>query len=297
MTRGKEVFAESCAACHSSKQPPANIDPQSGEGKAWFRAAVMKPDFLEDNFLSNDKRYPLTKIETNSARAFGTNAKAGHVWDNFSSQTYKELSPVDELEFFNPFDETQPDQVSTERKKYRAGILSHGVTRQSSGVRRHFCTTMRSENLPAIHPSPDAWMRSMMRLRNCSGRRNGWATIPSGGRKTNARCICERNSCRRPCAVWRTSEGYINVGPIPKSTPVNLIANLEPDFGTARRLAGENYDDTGENSHHESFSRRSDAGIVEDSSGICLPPTSVPISSRTKATISEPICLITTNAR
>jgi mono/diheme cytochrome c family protein len=33
MTRGKEVFAESCASCHSSKQPPANIDPRSGEGK------------------------------------------------------------------------------------------------------------------------------------------------------------------------------------------------------------------------------------------------------------------------
>src|SRR5437763_12355521 len=27
MARGKEVFAESCAACHSSKQPAANIDP------------------------------------------------------------------------------------------------------------------------------------------------------------------------------------------------------------------------------------------------------------------------------
>jgi len=87
MTRGKEVFAESCAACHSSKQPPANVDPQSGEGKVWFKTAVMQPDFLETNFLSNEKRYPLTKIETNSARALGTNAKAGHVWDNFSSQT------------------------------------------------------------------------------------------------------------------------------------------------------------------------------------------------------------------
>src|SRR5262249_49239167 len=43
MNRGKEVFAESCAACHSSKQPPANVDPRSGEGKEWFRAAVMQP--------------------------------------------------------------------------------------------------------------------------------------------------------------------------------------------------------------------------------------------------------------
>jgi hypothetical protein len=60
---------------------------------------MMKPDFLKDNFLSNERRYPLTTIETNSARAFGTNAKSGHLWDNFSSQTYKDLSPPAELEF------------------------------------------------------------------------------------------------------------------------------------------------------------------------------------------------------
>src|SRR6516165_3616143 len=33
MTRGKELFAENCAACHSSKQPPADVDPRSSEGK------------------------------------------------------------------------------------------------------------------------------------------------------------------------------------------------------------------------------------------------------------------------
>jgi len=108
MARGKTVFAESCARCHSSKQPPGVTDPQSPEAIAWFRAEVMKPDFLENNFLSNEKRYPLSVIKTNAARALGTNAKAGHVWDNFSSQTYKELSPVDELEFYNPWDENAP---------------------------------------------------------------------------------------------------------------------------------------------------------------------------------------------
>jgi hypothetical protein len=69
MTRGRQVFGESCASCHSSKRPPAGIDPRSGEGKEWFRAEVMKPDFLENNFLSNEERYPLSKIETNSAPA------------------------------------------------------------------------------------------------------------------------------------------------------------------------------------------------------------------------------------
>ena len=86
MTRGKIVFAENCAGCHSSKQPPANIDPHSGEGRAWFRAEVVKPDFLENNFLSTDRRYPISKIETNSARAFGTNAQAGPCLGQFLLQ-------------------------------------------------------------------------------------------------------------------------------------------------------------------------------------------------------------------
>src|SRR5215216_5541608 len=41
MTRGKEVFAASCAVCHSSKQPLPNIDPRSRDGKAWFKTEVM----------------------------------------------------------------------------------------------------------------------------------------------------------------------------------------------------------------------------------------------------------------
>src|SRR5215470_16987893 len=81
----------------------------------------MAPGFLENNFLSTDKRYPLTKIETNSARAFATNAKSGHIWDNFSSVTYKELSPMDELEFFNPFDETHPIKFKPKERDVAPG--------------------------------------------------------------------------------------------------------------------------------------------------------------------------------
>jgi len=57
--------------------------------------------FLENNFLSNDRRYPLTQIETNSARAF----ELTRIWsrlDKFLFAHLQELSPVDELEFFNP---------------------------------------------------------------------------------------------------------------------------------------------------------------------------------------------------
>src|SRR5205085_11171181 len=119
--RGEGVFGEGGAACHSSKPAPPTVYARFGEGNGWVRAGVVAADFLEDNFLSNDQPYPLTKIETNSARAFATNAKAGHVWDNFSSQTYKELSPVDELEFFNPFNETQPIKFKPKDKNVAPG--------------------------------------------------------------------------------------------------------------------------------------------------------------------------------
>ena len=70
MTRGKIVFAENCARCHSSKRPPAGADEDE-----WFRKEVLKPNFRDDNFFSEEKRHSVAKIKSNSARAAGTNAK------------------------------------------------------------------------------------------------------------------------------------------------------------------------------------------------------------------------------
>lgn len=103
LNRGKVLFADTCATCHSSKQPGNEV---IGEDRVqWFRDAVLASDFLDDNFLSTDKRYPVTEIGTNAARALGTNATKGHIWEEFSSQTYKELSSPGRLTLENPFDE------------------------------------------------------------------------------------------------------------------------------------------------------------------------------------------------
>jgi hypothetical protein len=229
MTRGKEVFAESCAACHSSKQPPATIDPRSGEGKAWFRAAVMAPDFLENNFLSNDKRYPLTKIETNSARAFATNAKAGHIWDNFSSQTYKELSPVDELEFFNPFDETHPIKFKAREKNvgpgyYRTASL---VSVWSSAPLLHTNMLGKFTGDPSVAGRMEAFNDAIEKLLWPEKRKG-----PDSVWRTSQRCSLH---IRKEYVPWVLrfrcdKDGYLNIGPIPAGTTINLIANLEPSF-------------------------------------------------------------------
>ena len=71
LTRGKLVFAENCARCHSSKQPPQGY---TGSATEWFRAAVLRDDFLEQNFLSDEEKYPVSEIGTNAKRALASNA-------------------------------------------------------------------------------------------------------------------------------------------------------------------------------------------------------------------------------
>jgi cytochrome c5 len=230
MTRGKQVFAESCAACHSSKQPPPSVDPRSGEGKAWFRAAVMAPDFLDDNFLSNDKRYPLTKIETNSARAFATNAKAGHIWDNFSSLTYKQLSPVDELEFFNPFDEMRPIKFKPKDKNVAPGYYrtSSLVSLWSSAPFLHNNSLGKFTADPSVAGRMEAFNDAVEKLLWPEKRLNKasiWRT------QNECTLHLRKEFVPKPLQALADKDGYIKVGPIPKGTPVNLIANLDPDFG------------------------------------------------------------------
>jgi hypothetical protein len=105
LRRGKLAFADQCASCHSSKQPPDG----TANRAQWFRDAVLQSDFLENNFLSDDKRYPVSELGTNIARAAGTNAMRGHVWEQFSSETYKELPAVGTIRgLYNPSDPGKP---------------------------------------------------------------------------------------------------------------------------------------------------------------------------------------------
>ncbi|NLS00496.1 hypothetical protein HGP17_27015 [Rhizobium sp. P38BS-XIX] len=140
---GRNVFVQNCAVCHSSKQPNGftlqfsrdwtrkdlpSFDSSRSltlpmDFAEWqdftksdnYREYVKQidalaghptgeqDDFLRNNFLSTDIRVPITLVGTNSARAVGTNAMRGQVWDNFSSETYKSLPAVGDVHFFNPF--------------------------------------------------------------------------------------------------------------------------------------------------------------------------------------------------
>ena len=126
LERGKAVFADTCARCHSSKGPvpPADLklEPeqcagagyldcfhrywtwtQSDEYKRQMREIVQAPDFLKGNFLSTEARIPVTLLRTNACSPLATNALGGNIWDNFSSQSYKQLPSVGTVTLSNPF--------------------------------------------------------------------------------------------------------------------------------------------------------------------------------------------------
>ena len=123
LLRGKEVFADRCARCHSSKLPdlPPGLDLENGNGpdyltrwnqywnwtktegfKSEMRKQVMRDDFLDGNFLSSELRVPITLLGINACSPLATNAIRGNIWDNFSSQSYKELPSVGPIKVRHP---------------------------------------------------------------------------------------------------------------------------------------------------------------------------------------------------
>ena len=232
LTRGGIVFAEACAACHSSKQPPPGITPRSAEASRWYRESVMREDFRNENFLSSDRRYPVSQIKTNACRALATNATAGHIWDNFSSETYKALEPVGVIEIFNPADESTP---------YRFDAPAGGVG------------YYRPPSLISI------WATAPFLHNNSVGAFTGDPSVP--GRLRAFDDAIEKllwpEKRRGRGSIWTTTDrsflrvpeslvpgalksvlrrGALEIGPIPKGTPINLLANLDPDPKSLLRL-------------------------------------------------------------
>ncbi len=103
LDRGRIAFAENCMPCHSSKRPNDDILKHPVEYVNWAREEVMKPDFLENNYLSDDQRYPITYLQTNASRALQDNATRGHIWEEFSSEEYKHTPPIGEITVYDPF--------------------------------------------------------------------------------------------------------------------------------------------------------------------------------------------------
>ena len=259
--RGKIVFAETCARCHSSKAPtpPAGADPgacagknylacwdrywewtESADFKRQMRRIVLAKDFLRDNYLSNDMRVPVTLLQTNACSPLATNALADNIWDNFSSRSYKDLPPVGRITVYDPF--------TGEAKPYDMPGDGRGYTRVPSLISLWSTAPFLLNN--SVGPfNGDPSVGGRMKVFQASIEQMLWperrAKDPVFGDKIPG--VIDRTTARS----WlRIPAGYlpdfirehlgeltrvapnvfhedgVEIGPIPAGTPVDLIANL-----------------------------------------------------------------------
>ncbi len=84
VARGKSVFADNCASCHSSQgEPFAARDFREVDEKTGLRA----------DFLGNDKATPASEVGTFRCRSLHSNHMAGHIWQEYASETYRARPP------------------------------------------------------------------------------------------------------------------------------------------------------------------------------------------------------------
>ncbi|HYN22860.1 MAG TPA: hypothetical protein VE078_18005 [Thermoanaerobaculia bacterium] len=270
LTRGKEVFADRCARCHSSKLPAKaeGLDPEGCVGpgyldcwnKYWastkteafkkqMREIVLKDDFLKDNYLSTEARVPVTLLETNACSPLATNAIAGNIWDNYSSHSYKSLPAVGTITYHDPF--------TGEPKQYTMPGGGRGYTRPASLISLWSTAPFLLNNSVGLFNGDPSvagrmaafedgiekmlWPEKRDKDPKLGGKIPGpslidrttassYLRVPSGYVPEflkKARFLAERLT---PAIL---GEGGIELGPIPKGTPVNLLTNinLRPDTG------------------------------------------------------------------
>ena len=87
---------------------------------------VLAPDFIDGNYLSSELRVPVSLLQTNACSPLATNAIRGNIWDNFSSETYKQLPSVGTIKVRHP--------VTGAEKDYELHAGGRGFTRPASLV-------------------------------------------------------------------------------------------------------------------------------------------------------------------
>ena len=265
LDRGKAVFADTCARCHSSKapQPPADLglDPQKCAGagylecfkhywgwtqtddyKAQMRAIVQAPDFLQGNYLSTEARIPVTLLRTNICSPLATNALAGNIWDNFSSQSYKQLPSVGTATLSDPF--------TGEPVPYKMPAGGRGYTRVPSLISLWSTAPFLLNNTVGPFDSNPS-VASRMKVFDASIEQMLWpdkrehdavlgSKVPGTIDRTTQRSDVTIPIGFVPEALqplqgrlhrwfpWLVDEGGdIVLGPIPQGVPVGLLANLK----------------------------------------------------------------------
>jgi hypothetical protein len=186
---------------------------------------------------------PVTLLRTNACSPLATNAIAKNIWDNFSSQSYKQLPSVGTITVRDPF--------TGERKPYVMPADGRGYTRPPSLISLWSTAPFLLNN--TVGPfDPDPSVDARVRVFNASIEQMLWPekrqrdallgdkgvgvidrttvrstiTIPQG---YVPEILAPLQGTLHRWAPWLFTEGGdITIGPIPSGVPVNLLANIQP---------------------------------------------------------------------
>ncbi|HEY4263923.1 MAG TPA: hypothetical protein VGM72_01280 [Micropepsaceae bacterium] len=261
LDRGKTVFAETCARCHSSKAPPVPPDrsiancigpnyldcfkrywayTQTADYKTQMNAIVHAPDFLDGNFLSTDARIPVTLLRTNACSPLATNGIRGNVWDNFTSESYKNLPSVGTVTTYDPY--------TGDKVPYKMPAGGRGYTRPPSLIALWSSAPYLLNNSvgtfnqdPSVDGRMSAFNESIEEMLWPEKRKRDTVLgdkLPGVIDRTTERSyvyipVGYLPDALRPLAGSFAQAGSIPIGPIPAGTPVGLLANtkLRPEDG------------------------------------------------------------------
>ncbi len=230
LKEGKIAFAENCASCHSSKRPEPLPSEPGAQKKAW-RELVLKKDFLEHNYLSDDDRHSVLEIGTNAQRAEGTNAQAGSTWGQMSSETYKEQrKPIIELvdhdadgkaiPLYNPLTQKYDLHWKGHQSFYRTPTL---VSIWATAPYFHNNSLGLYNGDPSIKGRMEAFQDGMEKLL-WPERRLGIKSIKVTNTETSLPDIFP--GLQPHLKVFNDLD--IKLMQLPKGTPINLLMNLDP---------------------------------------------------------------------
>ena len=254
--RGKLAFANYCARCHSSKvpTPPANVDDadwrqywawtKTDDFKEKMKAIVLADDFLTDNYLSTERRIPVTLLQTNACSPLATNALGGNIWDNFSSQTYKNLPSAGNMTFYNPIDGSPFE--------YELPAGGRGYTRVPSLTSLWSTAPFLLNNSvgkfnwePSVESRMDAFNDAIEKMLWPEKRDKdpilgdkvpgfvyrttgtSYIKLAPGFLPDSLHKLLSWNDWLARLFPWLFSEEGVRIGPIPKGTPVSLLTNID----------------------------------------------------------------------
>jgi hypothetical protein len=223
------------------------------EFKDQMKAIVARNDFLENNFLSTDLRTPVTLLQTNACSPLATNGIRDNIWDNFTSESYKTLPAVGKVTVHHPITGAASEydmpgggrgyirpaslvsawstapffQNNVLGTFYPSGSVEDRLKSFDDSIRQLLWPEKRQGNLPiVVIDSADPAQKKILQGHIDLTTATSYLRVPSGYLPDIFQPLVEPLSHLAP---WLLNAQGVEIGPIPKGTPVSLISNMDLD--------------------------------------------------------------------